>query len=111
MTPLMYAAQRGLSKLVKLFCEKGAAVDMQDSRGMTVSLILLTPKIFLHIKTIKYFPFNFIIYDLNKYINESNFLHTQISSVLSISSIKDQVIFQTNILYLIMQLLLLLINL
>lgn len=40
MTPLMYASQRGLSKLVKLFCEKGAAIDMQDSRGMTVSLIL-----------------------------------------------------------------------
>ena len=39
MTPLMYAAQKGLSKLVKLFCEKGAAIDMQDSRGLTVSKI------------------------------------------------------------------------
>ncbi|XP_066921869.1 ankyrin repeat, SAM and basic leucine zipper domain-containing protein 1-like [Clytia hemisphaerica] len=35
MTPLMYAAQQGLSKLVKLLCENNAAVDMQDERGWT----------------------------------------------------------------------------
>ena len=46
MTPVMYAAQRGLSKFVKLLCEKGAAIDMQDSRGWTVS----KSNYFLHVK-------------------------------------------------------------